>query len=102
MATMQRFRNVCDGGHILNLQDLTPESLAKALGLNHKAVLVVGNDQTQALRVLRSLNKKKFLGRRNYFNSRYGVFHHPMRAKLLTRWSPTGQLWMVRQDGRKF
>lgn len=103
MARMQRFSNVCDGGHILDLDNLTPESLRAALGVNRKAVLVVGNDQRKALDVLKGLARKKISGLRLFQRPLpfSGTEYRPLRAKRLAAWSPTAQLWMVRQDGRK-
>jgi hypothetical protein len=76
----QSFRNVCDGGHIWNLDDLTPEKLKKGLRQNDKAVLVVGISQLTAIKTLRNRPALKKLG---------------LRSKLVGAWSGTADLWYV-------
>lgn len=105
MAKLQRFINVCDGGHIHGLNNLTADRLVKALDHNRRAILVVGNGQHAALRLLRSLNhrNKTVRGLRGAYNYHVGRYIYPLlRAKKIARWSGTATVWMVRQDGRKF
>lgn len=82
---LQRLRNVCNGGHIYDLNSsgyLTPVDLVKALRGETKAILIVGHSQSNANCLLDSLSRRK----------------KGLRAKKLCKWSDTSSLWIVRND----
>lgn len=81
MARFQRLSSVCNGGHIHDLYTIqTIDDLKKAMRNETKAILIVGGDQANVLRVLESIRGKR----------------SGLRAKLVGKWSPRADLWFVK------